>query len=94
MSINSDEGNTDIFKNLIMTGFISWNCQNMKLQALISDHGPICFAFQETYLETNDTVIIRGYRFKKYFHNARRATGGIAILVSNNFSPPLTLLPH
>ena len=74
-----------------MTSFLSWNCRGFKnkqhkIQELISDHGPICFAFQEIYLKTNDTVTIRGYScFKKDVHHASRATGGIAMLVSNNF---------
>ena len=80
-----------------MTSFISWNCRGFKnkrheIKELIFYHRPICFAFQETYLKTNDTVTIRDYSsFRKDVHHASRATGGIAILVSNNF--PHTNIP-
>ena len=74
-----------------MTNFISWNCRGFKnkrheIRELISDHRPLCLALQETYLKIDDTATVRGYRsFRKDFNLASRATGGIAILVSNNF---------
>ena len=75
-----------------MTSFISWNCRGFKnkrheIQELISDHGLICFAFQETYLKTNDTVTIRGYScFRKDVHHANWATGELLSLFPITFS--------
>ena len=41
---------------------------------------------QETYLKITDTVKIPDYScFRKDFHHCSRATGGVAILISNNF---------
>ena len=86
-----------ISKEKKMNNFICWNCRGFKnkrheIRELISDHGPICLALQETYLKINDTVSVRGYNcFRKDFHHPSRATGGIAILVSNNV--PHTSIP-
>ena len=73
-----------------MTSFISWNCQCFKnkrheIRELISNYGPICLAFQETYLKTNDTFTRGSSCFRKDFCHASKATGGITVLVSNNF---------
>ena len=42
-----------------MTNFITWNCRGFKnkrdeIKDIITDHQPICFAFQETYLKQNE----------------------------------------
>ena len=69
-----------------MDNFICWNCRGFKnkrheIRELISDHGPICLALQETYLKINDTVTIRGYScYRKDFHHPTRATGGVAYM--------------
>ena len=75
----------------MMTNFISWNCRGLinkrdEIREIISDHRPICFALQETHLKNNDKVTIRGYSiYSKSCHSSERATGGVALLVSNNF---------
>ena len=74
-----------------MTNFISWNCRGCinkwdEIPDLISDHRPICFALQETHLKETDKVKIRGYStFRKDSHSSTRASGGVALLVSNDF---------
>ena len=80
-----------------MTNFICWNCRGFKnkhdeIKELISYHRPVCFALQETYFKKNDKVTIHGYNcFRKDFHHSERATGGVALLISNNF--PHTPVP-
>ena len=74
-----------------MTNFISWNCRGFKnkrdeIKDIILDYKPICFAFQETYLKLTDSVTIRDYKcFRKDFHHAVKATGGVSLLISNKF---------
>ena len=74
-----------------MTNFLCWNCRGFnnkrhEIRELISDHGPICLALQETYLKNKYTVTIRNYSiFRKDLHHCSRATGGTAVLVSNKF---------
>ena len=74
-----------------MTNFISWNCRGIKnkrdeIRDLISDHRPICFALQETHLVKHDKITIRGYNnYRKDFHSSERASGGVALLISNDF---------
>ena len=53
---------------------------------MISNHQPICFALQETYLKRQDKVSFRGYScFRKDFHHTERATDGVALLISNDY---------
>ena len=74
-----------------MTNFISWNCRGFKnkrdeIKDIISDHHPICFALQETHLTRTDKVTIRSYStFREDFHSSDTATGGVALLISNDF---------
>ena len=74
-----------------MANFLSWNCRGFKnkrdeIRDIISDHPPICFAFQETFLWKEDKVTIRGYNsFRKDIDHTGRATGGVVLLVSNDF---------
>ena len=74
-----------------MANFISWNCRDLKnkrdeLKDLISNHRPICFALQETYLKKQDKVTLRGYScFRKDFHHSDWETGGVALLISNDY---------
>ena len=74
-----------------MANFLSWNCYGFKnkrdeIRDIISDYQPTCFAFQETFLRNEDKVIVRDYNsFKKDFNHTGRATGGVALLVSNDF---------
>ena len=74
-----------------MTDFICWNCHGLihkrdEIKDIIFDHRPICFALQETHLKTNDKVTVRGYsNFRKDCSSSARATGGVALLISNDF---------
>ena len=80
-----------------MTNLISWNCRGLKnkrdeIRDIISDHRPTIFALQETYLKRTDKVNFYGYNcFRKDFHHSERATGGVALLISNDF--PHTPIP-
>ena len=84
-----------------MTNFICWNCRGFnnkrdEIRDIISDHRSICFVFQETHLTKNDKVTFRGYTtFGKDYHSSERATGGVALLVSNDFPHnPIPLNTH
>ena len=74
-----------------MTNFIVWNCRGFKnkrdeIKNIISDHRPVCIALQETYLKQNDKIMIRGFKcFRRDFHHVPKSTGGLALLISNDF---------
>ena len=74
-----------------MTNFICWNCRGFvnkrdEIKDMIPDFRPICFALQETHLKKNDKASVRGYSsFRKDSSSSTRATGGVALLVSNDF---------
>ena len=73
-----------------MTNFLSWNCRGFnnkrdEIRDIISDHHPLCFAFQETHLKRNDIVSIRSWScFRKDFHHSERATDVFAFLISSD----------
>ena len=79
-----------------MTNLIPWNCRGLmnkrdEIWDIISDYQPIIFAHQETYLKRTDKVTFHGYNcFRKDFRHSERATGGIALLNSNDF--PYTVI--
>ena len=72
-----------------MTNFICWNChgfKNKQDEKRISDHQPIFLELQETHVTKHDKVIFLDYScFRKDYHSSERGTGGVALLVSNNF---------
>ena len=74
-----------------MTNFICWNCRGFmnkcdEIKDMISDFRPICFALQETHIQKNEKASICGYSsFRKDSSSSMRATGGVALLISNDY---------
>ena len=57
-----------------------------EVRDIITEHQPIRFALKETHLRKNEQVTIRSYStFRNDFHSSERATGGVALLISNDF---------
>ena len=91
VSIVSDTSVVVIFIFKKVTNFLYWNCRRFKnkqdeIRGLTSDHWPIFFPLQETYSTNHDKVTFHGYSsFRKDYHFSERATGGVALPISNDF---------
>ena len=59
---------------------------------MISNHQPICFALQETYLKRHDKVTFHSYScFRKDFHHSEQATGDIAHISNDDLHTSIVL---
>ena len=69
---------------------IQWNCRGIKanrneLLLLLMDLEPAIICLQETFLKTNDDIIIKNYKAYNYIHNTgHQASGGASILIRND----------
>ncbi|GBN14110.1 hypothetical protein AVEN_53002-1 [Araneus ventricosus] len=78
-----------------MASFVSWNCRDLKnklsdLKDIINIYQPACIALQETHLKETDRIQIKHYSIRNTYHNSDRASGGVALLISEDI-PSTTL---
>ena len=70
---------------------IQWNCRGLKanfndIGILLSRHNPIAVCLQETFLKTTDQITFKNFSFyNKVYTGGEKASGGVSIVVNNNF---------
>ncbi|GBO33575.1 hypothetical protein AVEN_196551-1 [Araneus ventricosus] len=55
-------------------------------------NAPLLFALQETHLKPENSFRLHGYTLFRKDHSAYRASGGVALLISNNIPSSLLTL--
>ncbi|GBN36227.1 hypothetical protein AVEN_233521-1 [Araneus ventricosus] len=62
------------------------------LKDISNSHQPACVALQETHLKPENSFRLHGYTVFRKDHPANRASGGVALLISNNIPSSLLTL--
>jgi ribonuclease HI len=72
-----------------MNSIIQWNCRGLKanfdeVSLLLSQHNPIAFCLQETFLKENDDISFKHYNiYNKIFTGGEKASGGVSVIINN-----------
>ncbi|GBM15618.1 hypothetical protein AVEN_57348-1, partial [Araneus ventricosus] len=62
------------------------------LKDILNSYQPACVALQETHLKPENSLRLHGYTVFRKDHPANRASGGVALLISNNIPSSLLTL--
>ncbi|GBO16985.1 hypothetical protein AVEN_48016-1 [Araneus ventricosus] len=62
------------------------------LKDILNSYQPACVALQETHLKPENSFRLHGYTVFRKDHPANRASGGVALLISNNIPSSLLTL--
>ncbi|GBN19846.1 hypothetical protein AVEN_198112-1 [Araneus ventricosus] len=95
---NVPVSNSFFASNYLMGTFASWNCRGIRskivdLKSILNKFHPSCIALQETFLNSNIPLKLRGYNSVQDAGTGINNSGGVCILTSNLY-PSSTLPLH